>query len=167
MMQLNWLVIIGAAIIPLITGFLWYSPFAFANTWMKEADMTEEKIKGSNMGLIFGLTFLFGIFLSLILVSIVIHQTHYYSIMANDPAMNDPNSAVSQATKTFMDTYGSNFRTFKHGAFHGALVGVLMGLPIIGIISLFERRSRKYIFIHAGYFILTLSLMGGVICAFA
>jgi hypothetical protein len=32
---------------------------------------------------------------------------------------------------------------------------------------LFERRSWKYIFINAGYWILTLTLMGGIICAYA
>lgn len=166
-MHFNWIVILGSAIIPLIVGGLWYSPFLFANAWMKAADMTEEKIKGSNMAMIFGLTLVLGVLMSFILMPNVIHQMHYYSILADNPEMKDPNSALSQAAKTFMDNYGTNFRTFKHGAFHGALLGIFMGLPIIGIISLFERRTRSYVFIHAGYFILTLALMGGVICAFA
>jgi hypothetical protein len=39
-------------------------------------------------------------------------------------------------------------------------------LPLIGINSLFERKSFKYIFIHTGYWIISLALMGGVLCQF-
>jgi Protein of unknown function (DUF1761) len=167
MMNINWLVVLGTGIIPLIIGGLWYSPMLFANAWMKASDMTEEKMKGSNMVLIFGITLLFGIMLSTAMMNLVVHQMHYYSILANNKDMADPNSAISQATKAFMDVNGSNFRTFKHGALHGALSGLFIALPIIGILSLFERKSRNYIFIHTGYWILTMALMGGIICAFA
>ena len=64
-----------------------------------------------------------------------------------------------------MDQYGQNFRTFKHGAFHGTLSGIFYAFPIIAINALFERRSWKYIWIHTGYWILTLALMGGTVCA--
>ena len=38
--------------------------------------------------------------------------------------MKDPNSEISLWLKNFMDQYGQNFRTFKHGAFHGTLSGI-------------------------------------------
>lgn len=167
MMQLNWLAVLGAGIIPLLTGFVWYHPKVLGNAWMKSINMTEEDLKGANMPLIFGLTFLFGLFIAGALLPIVIHQMSYYSILMNNKDMADPNSAVSQATKTFMDVNGSNFRTFKHGTFHGALTGLFLALPVVGVGALFERKGRNYILIHAGYWILTLALMGGVICAFA
>jgi Protein of unknown function (DUF1761) len=167
MMNINWLVVLSTGIIPLIIGGLWYSPMLFANAWMKAADMTEEKMKGANMALIFGLTLLFGIMISLVIMNLVIHQMHYYSILANNKDMADPNSAISQATKAFMDVNGSNFRTFKHGALHGTLAGLFLALPMTAIMSLFERKGRNYILIHSGYWILTFALMGGIICAFA
>jgi Protein of unknown function (DUF1761) len=167
MMNINWLVVLGTGIIPLIVGGLWYSPILFANAWMKVADMTEEKMKGANMALIFGLTLLFGIMLSMAMMNIVVHQMHYYSILADNKDMADPNSAISQATKAFMDVNGSNFRTFKHGAFHGILAGLFLALPMTSIMSLFERKGWNYILIHSGYWILTFALMGGIICAFA
>ncbi|MEL6988082.1 MAG: DUF1761 domain-containing protein [Bacteroidota bacterium] len=37
---------------------------------------------------------------------------------------------------------------------------------MIGCISLFERRGWKYVLIHAGYWLLTLTLIGGVVCQF-
>ena len=167
MMQLNWLAVIGAGLIPLLTGAVYYNPKVLGNAWMKSINMTEEDLKGANMPLIFGLTFLFGLFIAGALLPIVIHQMAYYSILMNNKDMADPNSAVSQATKAFMDVNGSNFRTFKHGTLHGALTGLFIALPVVGVGALFERKGRNYILIHAGYWILTLALMGGVICAFA
>ncbi len=167
MIQLNWLTVIGAGGIPLLTGFVYYNPKVFGNAWMKSINMTEEDLKGANMPLIFGLTFLFGLFIAGALLPIVIHQMSYYSILMDNKDMADPNSAVSQATKAFMDVNGSNFRTFKHGALHGALTGLFLALPVVGVGALFERKGRNYILIHTGYWILTLALMGGVICAFA
>ena len=58
---------------------------------------------------------------------------------------------------------GGNFMTFKHGALHGGLVGVLIAFPVLGTNAIFEQKSAKYILINAGYWILTMSLMGGVI----
>ena len=167
MIQLNWLAVIGAGVIPLLTGYIYYNPKVFGNAWMKSINMTEEDLKGANMPLIFGLTFLFGLFIAGTLLPIVIHQMAYYSILMDNKDMADPNSAVSQATKAFMDVNGSNFRTFKHGTLHGALTGLFIALPVVGVGALFERKGRNYILIHAGYWILTLALMGGVICAFA
>ena len=66
-----------------------------------------------------------------------------------------------------MGVYGNDFRTFKHGALHGTLTGVGIALPVVAINAMFEKRGFKYIAIHAGYWILTLLLMGGIICQFA
>jgi len=38
-MQVNWLVQLLAALIPLVIGFLWYNPKTFGTAWMKGADM--------------------------------------------------------------------------------------------------------------------------------
>jgi hypothetical protein len=47
------------------------------------------------------------------------------------------------------------------------LAAIFIVLPIIGINSIFERKSFKYVLIHVGYWALTLALMGGVISGFA
>ena len=151
------------ALIPLLVGAIWYNPKVLGTAWMKASGMTEEKMKGSNMLLIFGLTYLFGLFLAAILNSLVVHQNHIYSILANEPGFGNKDSEVGIFIADFMNKYGENFRTFKHGAFHGVLSGLLLALPIIGIIALFERRSFRYIAIHTGYWIITFTLMGGLI----
>ncbi len=61
-MELNFLVILGAALIPMILGFVWYNPKVFGNAWMQAADMTEEKMQGANMPIIFGVSFCFLLF---------------------------------------------------------------------------------------------------------
>lgn len=163
-MQFNWYILFLTALIPLVVGAIWYSPLLFANAWMKTTGKTEEELKKGNMPLIFGLTYLFGIMLSMGMMVMVIHQMHIGSIFADDKAMADPNSAVSIYVKDFMTNYGHKFRTFKHGAFHGVLGGFFLALPIVAVIALFERRSFKYIAIHVGYWVLTMALIGGCIC---
>jgi len=166
-MHINFLVLLIAAVIPMVVGFLWYNPKTLGNAWMQAAEMTEEKIKGANMAKIFGLSFLFAFMIAMAEQFMVIHQYHVYSIFQNDPSMSDPNSEIGMMLNDFMGKYGNNFRTFKHGAFHGIIGGIMFVFPIIATNALFERKSFKYIFINSGYWTLTLALMGGVICAFA
>jgi len=166
-MHINFVVLLLAALIPMIVGFIWYNPKTLGTAWMKAADVSEDKMKGANMAVIFGLSFLFAIMLAMAEQFIVIHQYHVYSIFQGDPTMQDPNSATSLMIADFMAKYGNNFRTFKHGALHGTIAGIMIALPIIGTNALFERKGGKYIFINVGYWTITLALMGGVICAFA
>jgi hypothetical protein len=43
-----------AALVPMLIGFIWYNPKVLGNVWMKAADMTDEKVKGGNVPVIFG-----------------------------------------------------------------------------------------------------------------
>jgi Protein of unknown function (DUF1761) len=162
-MDINWLAMLVAALVPLAVGALWYSPMLFANAWMKTNGLTEEQLKKGNMALIFGLTFFFSFMLAMILNAVVIHQTHVFSVLMNEPGFNDPNSDVGKFLADFMSKYGQSFRTFKHGALHGTISAVFFALPLIAINALFERRSGRYIAIHAGYWIVTLAVMGGIV----
>ena len=56
---LNWSAILIATLSNFLIGGLWYSPLLFGKIWMQENKFTEEDLKKSNMGKIFGLTFLF------------------------------------------------------------------------------------------------------------
>jgi hypothetical protein len=164
-MNVNFVAILIASLVPLLVGFVWYNPKTFGNVWMKAADITEDKMKSVNMGLIFGLTFLFSFFLAFAVQFMVIHQWSVFSILANEPGMNDPNSEISLFLKDFMNKYGNNFRTFKHGVLHGTISGITIALPLLGINALFERKGFKYIALNVGFWTLCLALMGGIICA--
>lgn len=163
-MEFNWIAHLLSALIPLVIGAIWYSPRVFGNTWMKVSGVTEAQIRNSNMLVIFGLTFVLGLLASFTVKYLVVHQAHLYSALMNDPGFGQEGSAAMVYLNDFMDKYGNEFRTFKHGAFHGLFSGLTFVLPIIAIIGLFERRGWAYIGIHAGYWIVTLTLMGGLIC---
>lgn len=158
-MQINFLAILVAALATLPIGFIWYNPKVFGTIWMNETGMTEEKAKGANMLKVFGLTILFSFMIAFILQMLVIHQFGALGMTGGDPAL------VKPSYDAFMADYGHAYRTFKHGALHGFMTGLFLALPIIGINSLFERKSWKYILINGGYFIVSFTLMGGIICA--
>ena len=156
-MEINFLAVVVAAISALVVGFVWYNPKVYGTAWMKAAGMTEEDVKGGNMLKIFGLSLLFAFFLAMSLHALVIHQTGVMSLTGGDIENALPSYAA------FMQDYGDAFRTFQHGALHGFLAGIFIALPILGTNALFERKSGKYIFINAGYWIVTLTLMGAII----
>lgn len=163
----NILIVLASAVIPLFVGFIYYNENVLGKAWMKVSEMTQEKIesaKGARMLVIFGLTFLLSCMFSLLLFSLVVHQTDLYSMVMKEPGFGQEGSDVMNNLTAWMDAYGTNFRTFKHGAFHGVVISLFFALPIIGINALFERRSAKYVFIHLGYWMICLALMGGTLC---
>lgn len=157
-MEINFLAILAAAVSALVVGFIWYSPKVFGNAWMKAAGMTEEQVKGGNMAKIFSLALLFAFLLAFAMQFLTIHQTGAMGMIGGDVDNALPSFAA------FMDDYGNAFRTFKHGALHGTIAGIFIALPIIGTNALFERKSAKYIFINSGYWIVTLAIMGSIVC---
>ena len=163
-MKLHWYVPFLAALIPLIVGFAWYHKKVFGSAWIRESGVSEDK-KGLSMPLVFGLTYLFSLFLCVILSTATIHQFHIFSIFSANPDFRTEGSETQLMLQEFMGRYGTNFRTFRHGAFHGVILGLVCALPVIGINALFERKSFKYIAINAGYWIVAMALMGGVLCA--
>ncbi len=157
-----------AALVPLVMGFIWYNPKVFGTAWMNASGLTEEKLKGANMPLTFGLTFIFSFFIAIALHFTVIHQWGAFSAMLTGPEIMESGSDASAYFADYMNKYGANFRTFKHGALHGAMTaGLFFIMPIIAINAMFERKGFKYIAINAGYWIITLAIMGGIICQFA
>ena len=53
----NYLAVIAAALVTFLIGGLWYSPVLFDKPWRRLNGLTEEQIKSSHTGLIFGLSF--------------------------------------------------------------------------------------------------------------
>ena len=166
-MDFNIWVIFVAALIPLITGAVWYNPKVFGNAWLKTSGLTEEEAASGNMAVIFGLSYVFGIFLASMLLPIVVHQFGIMSLMVTELDFEVVGSKSHTYCLDSMERLGEKNREFSHGSFHGAFAGFLFALPVIGTISLFERRGFKYIAIHVGYWVITLALMGGLIAQLA
>jgi hypothetical protein len=159
-MEFNFLALLMASIVPLLVGAIWYHPALVGKIWMKELAFSNEDLKNGNMVKIFGLTLLFSLPLALMMQMLTVHQMGPLGMIGGPGFIED----AKPSFQAFMNDYGTNFRTFKHGALHGFMSGLLLSLSLVGIVSLFERRSWKYIFIHVGYWTITLTLMGGIVC---
>lgn len=160
-MEINFLALLLSALSTLVVGFIWYNPKVFGTIWMRESGMTEEKMKGSNMFMIFGLSIVYAFLISIILQSLVIHQTGAIGMVGGPMLLETAKPSFA----AFMADYGDAFRTFKHGALHGFFTGLFMILPVIGTNALYEKRSFKYVLVTSGFWIVSLMIMGGIICA--
>jgi hypothetical protein len=159
-MEMNWIAILVSALATLVVGFIWYNPKVFGTAWMKETGLTEEELAKGNMLKIFGLTYIFSLLIVMIEMSLTIHQTGAMGMIGGPMKINE----ALPSFNAFMTDYGTAFRTFKHGALHGFMSGLFFAFPLIAINGLFERKTWKYIWIHAGYWIVTLTIMGSIIC---
>jgi len=48
--DLNYVAVVVAAVIPMLLGALWYSTALFARPWMRAVDRTEQELKGAQLG---------------------------------------------------------------------------------------------------------------------
>jgi len=139
-MDINWLALIVASILPLVTGFIWYNPKVFGTAWMKESGMTMEKAQQMNPAKTYGLAVIMAFLIAFFIWPMVF--------------MGGPED-MKHGTEAYV--------TFKHGALHGAMLGLFVALPVLATNALFEQKSFKYVMINAGYWVLTMALMGGII----
>jgi hypothetical protein len=103
---------------------------------MELTGMTEEKAKEANMAVVFGVSLVMSILLSFFLLG-----------FNNSPGQE------------------GEFDTFGHGAFHGFIVGLLIVTPAFVTNGLFEQQPWKLTLINVFYWIITITIMGGIIDA--
>lgn len=139
---MQYLPIIVAGLIPMALGFVWYHKAVFGQAWMDSLGFTEEDLAGGNMGLTMGLATLFSMILSL--------------------AVKGTFFGVHGGEEVLMAAGDLNF---GHGAFHGALIAGMIGIPVLVTNGLFEKKSAKNLLINAGYWLVAISLMTGLLAA--
>jgi hypothetical protein len=159
-MPFNLYAVLVASLVTLLLGMIWYSPKVFGPIWMKETGLTEEDLKKGSMLKIFGLTLVYSILFASVMPMLTIHQMGPLG-MVGGPALAE---TAKPSYAAFLADYGDVFRTFKHGALHGFMAGLFFALPMIAINGLFERKSWRYISIHAGYWIVVMTIMGAIVC---
>ncbi len=136
MEQINWLSVIIAAFIPTIVGMIYYHPKLFGTAWMKSLGLSKDDCKKQNKAVMFT-------------VSLIMSFILAFSLL------NFNNSPGQEGT----------FDSFGHGAFHGVILSVFIAMPVLVINGMFELRNFKNLAINLLYWILTLTLMGGVVDA--
>jgi Protein of unknown function (DUF1761) len=138
MNSINWFAVLAAGISAFVLGGIWYSPALFGNAWMKENNLSIEKIKQGNMLKIYGIAFILSL------------------IMAANLAMflADPPSTCPE---------GCGIKT---DLAWGATAGFLAGLWVfcaVAMHGLFEHKSWRLICINGLYSVVGLILMGAII----
>jgi len=144
MPEYNFLAIAVAALIPMILGALYYGPL-FGKQWASSTGKTMKELEPDNMALTYGLALLVAFILAFA-IKTNIELTH---------------KDVNDAGELF---FGS-FHSFKHGALHGAMIAALTVVPVLISFSLFHKMSGKNILLNVIFWILAMSLMGGVVDA--
>ena len=152
-----------AALIPMVVGFIYYHPKVFGKSWMKANQFTEAYLQKGNMVVILSVSYFFSLLIAMTAAGLTVHQTVLASLMM--PEMAVDGSEMQTQFNELMGQLGDRYRTFSHGIVHGIFFTLFFVLPLIGVNALFERRGWKYIFIHTGYWMITLALMMGLLCA--
>ena len=129
-MEVNFLALIVSALVPLVMGFIWYHEKTFGKAWAAGAGMTEEKMKSGNMGLIFGLAFLFSLILAFAMNTQAVHDAQVAGAMyyATDGTMEpEAGSELAGWWEYFQTNLAPANHNFSHGAAHGLIMGLTMG----------------------------------------
>lgn len=73
---------------------------------------------------------------------------------------------ITMLLAAILSTHAIEDQTAEHGAFHGLMASIFMGIPTFAIIAMFESKSARYILIHAFYWMVCFTLMGLVVGLF-
>ena len=157
----NFLVIGAAALIPFFVAYAWFHPKVFGGTtWAEVAGLTQAQNDMPIKPYQLGLSILLNFFLAFGVYNLAIHQSGLFGTVGANIELLQTGTAAA-----FLAEYGDHHISFGHGMIHGGTQTVLcFVLPILGYAAIFERKSRKYLFINLGFWIVSLTLMGGVIC---
>ena len=132
-------VLLAAALVPMITGFIWYNPKVLGTAWMEASGMTEEKIRAGNMPVVFGVSFVLAVILAMQMAGLSIHQNAVTSLFFGIEGFSEPGSGTEIQTvyDNFMAVMGEHHRSFKLGAIHGCIARLMFVLPVLGTNALF------------------------------
>lgn len=155
----NVIVLIACAFIPMILGFIWYNPNVFGKVWQKTIGLSDEEMAKPSKWYQFVLSLILNFLLAFGVFIVTVHQSHILSITGPDfEAINTGTAAA------FMNEYGGNFLTLKHGITHGIFIAFLaFALPFIGSPAIWEKKGFKYVLVNSGYWVITLTIMACVI----
>ncbi len=156
----NILVLVASAFIPFIVAFIWFHKNLFGGeNWAKIAGLTLEQNNTPVKPLKLALSILLNFFIAFELYNLVVHGSGVFGMVsANVEALKTGSAAA------FLNEYGQNHLTFGHGLVHGIFATVGFAVPFIGYATIFERKSAKYFWVNVGFWLVSLTLMGGAIC---
>ncbi len=156
----NFLVIVATAFIPFFVAYAWFHPKLFGGeNWVRIAGLTEEQRNKKVTPFKLFLSVLLNLLLAWGLFNLCQHFSGVVGLVSAD--MEALNTGTAKA---FLEEYGYNHLSIGHGMIHSIFPGVLsFVLPILGYVVIFEFKSRTYLLVYLGYWIVSMMLMGGII----
>jgi hypothetical protein len=140
-MEINFIAVAVAALIPMIVGFVYYHPAVLGGPWMRANGFTLESVGNGPNPILYVVALAFSFLLSMF---VCVNVTGPGQDVAPD---------------------GHSYVTFQHGVVHGIMISILVVMPILGTMSVFERRGWAWVFTNLGYWMVTLSIMAGILSA--
>lgn len=145
--QISLLVTAGTALIPMIMGAIFYGP-VFGKQWMNSLGYTEETIpEPIKMAIVYPISLVLSFALAFFLETIIVHL----------------HKGVSEAGELIF----TSSHTFQHGAYHSFQIGLVIVMPVLITNLLFQRNTLSNILLNVAYWLITITLMGGIMDAFA
>ena len=161
MIKFNWLLLSLTSLIPLLLAFIWFKPSIYSIIFKEwDSSQYEFKLNFSSASILLILGFMYSIAVSYQ----VIHQLHFQSLLMNEVGfLTGEGNAFKDLIYVF-ELYGKNFRSFKHGVFHGVLNAIFIVLPILVYGKFSSQVSWKSIFFQWLFWVISGAIMGGIIC---
>lgn len=154
----NVLVLAAASLIPLLFGYIWFHPKVFGgDTWYDVARLTgNDRSEVSKVKLLS--TLILNFLITFGLYNLAVHQSGVFGMLNADTSLYS-----SDVVKAFMNEHGNSGLNFGHGAFHGISSTILLIIPILGYVTIFENKSFKYFLIYLGYWLICAVLICGIL----
>ncbi len=88
--QVNYFAVLLAAIVSMVVGFLWYSPFLLGKPWMKEMGYTPDSIKKAQkeMGKLYALSFIVALITAYVLSHVMTLSMNFFQTSELSTALN-------------------------------------------------------------------------------
>ena len=161
MIKFNWLLLSLTSLVPIIIAYVWFNPNVYKHIF-KSWDLSQHNFHWtpSRIVVFFVLSFMY----SITIAYQVIHQLHFQSLLMNEVGFLKGEGNAYKDLIYIFELYGKNFRSFKHGAFHGLLNSIFIVLPILAYGKLTSASSWRSIFFQWMFWMICGVLMGGIIC---
>ena len=135
----NFLVLAIAALVPSTVGYFYYHPKFLGKYWAAASGNSDPEFSsGHNRPVTIISSIILSFFMAMAIKGII--------DIAHEGA-----------------TVEQSLNNFTHGMFHASIFAFFFMMPILIPSALNERRSWKFIFINLVYWIISFSLMGGIV----
>ena len=117
----NWLAVIVAAVSSFVLGGIWYGPL-FGKRWQSQLGLSDEKIAGGNVAMIFGISFILTFIVALALGLLI------NAVVPSPDLVSGLRTGFEVSLLFVATTFGINYLFARHSL---ALFGIDVGYMVL------------------------------------